>query len=294
MQLQQLVKIFNDKCSQDQKTPNYHPFVLENGKVSVLFNKNRIDSVVTPVHYTATPLLTAGYITQTLSSPYTPQLHHAAIAKIIPSNAISLFDRLCRTTHLLNSLSFVNDKNAFLVLEISPRHIFALKQGHGVYFAEVIRQVGLQTSNIVVSMSLYGVYDAHHENLLLEGLKNYRALGYKIAINTGYLFSSNNLLDFVSRVSPNYLLVNAPTHGYSSTESRNSLLSELYYLKQTLARTGGKLIMREIEQKSQVLLAQDAGFELVEGKYYQSFDEFPAPSLAEYSKNTVKNYEFAG
>lgn len=301
MLVQQLMGLFNDKFAREQKIPNYQPFILEKGKVSILSNKTRLDSVIIPLRYAANPQLIDGYITQSLSMPYTPQINNAnlkleAVDNSIPTNSISHSDRLSRTAHLLNGLPFINkNRNNFLVLEISPRHIFALKNGHGSYFKEIITQCGLQTRNIVISMTLYGNYDSQHEILLLEGLKNYRNLGYKIALNIGYLFSSHNVLDFISRLSPDYLLVNAPTYGYSSANLRKNLLSDLQYLKQMQAISAGKVIMRAIEKNDQALIAQDAGFDLVEGDYYKNFEELPSPSFAaEYHRPpAVKNYAFA-
>lgn len=299
MLVQQLVGLFNDKFAQEQKIPNYHPFILEKGKVSILANKTRSDSVIIPLRHSASPQLIGGYITQSLSVPYTPQFNSAnlkleTVDNNIPINSISHSDRLCRTAHLLNALPLIRNKNNFLVLDISPRHIFALKNGHGSYFKEIITQCGLQTRNIAISMTLYGNYDAQHEILLLEGLKNYRNLGYKIALNIGYLFSSHNVLDFISRLSPDYLLVNAPTHGYSSANLRKNLLSDLQYLQQMQAISGGHVIMRAVEKNDQALIAQDAGFDLVEGDYYQTFEELPSPSFtAEYHRQSVKNYAFA-
>lgn len=300
MLVQQLVGLFNDKFAQEQKIPNYHPFILEKGKVSILANKTRSDSVIIPLRHSASPQLIGGYITQSLSVPYTPQFNSAnlkleAVDNNIPTNSVSHSDRLCRTAHLLNGLPFINkNRNNFLVLEISPRHIFALKNGHGTYFKEIITQCGLQTRNIVISMTLYGSYDPLHEVLLLEGLKNYRNLGYKIALNIGYLFSSHTILDFISRLSPDYLLVNAPTHGYSSANLRKNLLSDLQYLKQMLTVSGGQVIMRAVEQNDQALIAQDARVDLVEGSYYQTSNEFLSPSFTEeYHGQPVKNYAFA-
>jgi hypothetical protein len=37
-----------------------------------------------------------------------------------------------------------------LFLEVDPRHILGIKQDHGAYFEDVIRQCGLETKNVAI------------------------------------------------------------------------------------------------------------------------------------------------
>jgi hypothetical protein len=263
MALASLVSLFNQKFAQEQGNPHYRPLIIEQGRVSAVSEQKRIDITTFPVHYTGNRQLTAGVIAASHTTPFDSAINVEAAAPGLVNHSIPHFDRLSRTTQLLNALELMDNRSNFFVLEISPRHIFALDSGHGAYFKEIVSLCGLQTTNIVCCLTLYGAYNAHHEQLLLAGLNNYRALGYKIAVNVGYLLSSNHLEGFIQRLAPDYLLINAPTYGYTASELRSHLLAELQSLKQIAANPYPKMIMREIQDDEQMLFAQEAKVDLI-------------------------------
>jgi EAL domain-containing protein (putative c-di-GMP-specific phosphodiesterase class I) len=277
MSLQQLVNHFNDRFAQEQGF-NFRPFILQGNAVSGLFGKNRIESELTAVRHTNSLQTVTGYAAQTMMTHHffsQQQFDTDNLLSSEPSEQnlsvdfIINFDRLCRTVHLLNALALIKRSHSFLVLEVDPRHIIGVKHAHGAYFEEIIIESGLQTKNIVISMTTSGIYEAHHEQLL-KGLKNYRDCGYKIALNIGYLFSADRVLDLINKASPDYITVNAPNQSYATLDLNVTLFPLLNRLKELVNSVGGKSIMQGIDLADQALIAKKVGFDLVQGSYYQT------------------------
>jgi EAL domain-containing protein (putative c-di-GMP-specific phosphodiesterase class I) len=301
----ELIDVFNNRFAQEQKNANYRPLIIENGKVKAVFKTLVLESELMPVRYTYHPDRIAGYTAQILLNPHNKATSSAsefkAVNKNISVTSIVDFDRLCRTVHVLNALTLIKDTD-FLVLEVSPRHIIDVKYGHGSYFAKILAECGLQTKNIVISLTIYDTYATDIEKLLV-GLQNYRNLGYKIALDIGSLFSKDKVLDLIIDLLPDYVAAKpfCRTHGtvdlyaaqyvYATVGLTNGLFSNLHHLKQIQSMLGGKLILQKVVKKSEALMAQEAGIDLVTGSYYQALAE--AFSSIKHNKQTVKSYELS-
>jgi EAL domain-containing protein (putative c-di-GMP-specific phosphodiesterase class I) len=153
-----------------------------------------------------------------------------------------------------------------LFLEVDPRHILGVKQDHGAYFEEIITKCGLATKNIVISMTVNSFYALHYDQLL-EGLNNYRQRGYQVALNVGQLYSAKGLVDFIAKLSPKYLRVNAPDIGNSDAKTALGALRDLQGL------VGGQTILQQVNRKEQAAIASEVELELIQGSYYDKLSE---------------------
>lgn len=275
MPLQQLVNHFNDRFEAEHHS-SFRPFIVEKGLVSGLFGPIRIGSDFLPIRHSSGSDSIAGHAAQLSVSPYNEGLHNTpanelgnlltdTIKQPADFQSIINLDRLCRTVHMLNYLPYAHSNNV-LFLEVDPRHILGVKQDHGAYFEEIISKCGLATKNIVISMAVNSFYALHYAQLL-EGLNNYRQRGYQVALNVGQLYSAEGLADFIAKLSPKYLRVNAPDTGNADTKAALGALKDLQGL------VGGQTILQQVNRKEQAALASEVGVELVQGSYYDKLSE---------------------
>ena len=275
MPLQQLVQYFNDRFEAEHHS-NIRPFILEKGLVSGIFGPIQIGSVFEPVRRADDNEKLAGHIAQLSVTPY-DNSHHSQqsteigdlLTDVIPQPAdfqsIISLDRLCRTVHMLNYLTY-SHKGGVLFLDVDPRHILGIKQNHGAYFEEIIIKCGLAIQNIVISMTVNSFYAQHHTQLL-DGLNNYRQRGYQIALNIGSLYAAHGLRDLIDKLSANYLRINAPDAA-TIQHSNSNWLSTLGQLTELQNLIGGQTILQQVKQKNQADIAISARFNLVQGDYY--------------------------
>lgn len=275
MPLQELVNHFNERFEQEHHS-SFRPFILDNGLVSGLFGPIRISSTFTPIRQAENYERIAGHAAQISVSPYNgfQQTEIVEIANVLTDaikqpvdfQSIINLDRLCRTVHMLNYLPYTN-WDGVLILEVDPRHILGVQQNHGAYFEEIIVKCGLATTNVVISMTVNSFYALHHTQLL-EGLNNYRQRGYQIALNAGHAYAANGVNDLISKLSPNYLSVNAPGVNADGQYSDTTWSSALSDLQKIISSAGGKTILQQVEQSEQASVAAEIGFDLVQGKFY--------------------------
>ncbi len=276
MPLQQLVNHFNDRFEKEHHS-SFRPFILENGLVSGLFGPIRIGSVFSPIRAATDNDSIAGHAAQISVSPYHSDLPDGQFGEVgsvftdalkqpADFQSIISLDRLCRTVHMLNYLPY-SHIGGVLFLDVDPRHILGVSQNHGVYFEEIIIKCGLATKNVVISMAVNNFYALNHSQLL-EGLNNYRQRGYQIALNIGDLYSANGLVDLIAKLSPNYLRVNVPNANTANANNEVTWPSALNALKELQHLVGGQTILQQVDQKDQVFIASAAGFDLVQGSYY--------------------------
>ncbi|MGZ8164570.1 MAG: EAL domain-containing protein [Methylobacter sp.] len=272
MPLQHLVEYFNDRFGREHHS-SFRPFILEDGDVSGLFGPIRISSIFTPLRETLKPASIIGHTAQISVVPYENQhlntndidnlvIHPAEQATDFES--IINFDRLCRTVHMLNYLPLAHFQGV-LFLEVDPRHILGIKQDHGAYFEEVIIRCGLATKNVVILMAVNNQYARYHHELL-KGLENYRRRGYQLALKFDYIGLENQSLELIAKLSPNYVSLSVR---HLDRLRDSTMLAKLHKLRSLIASTGGKSIMRQIDQKRPASLARNTNFDLVQGSYYE-------------------------
>jgi len=274
MPLQQLVEYFNDRFEHEHHS-RVRTFILEDGKINGLFGPIRIGSIFLPIRHADRPEEIAGHAAQISVSTYESHQQQTfeienlltdAVKQPVDFESIINLDRLCRTVHMLNYLPLTHF-DGVLVLEVDPRHIFGVKRDHGAYFEEVIVKCGLATHNVVISMTVNNFYSLHPARLL-EGLNNYRNRGYRIALNLVSLYAAHNVRDLISKLAPDYLRINAPKPDRAATDGI-AALQALENLKALADSVAGQAILQQIERKEQAALANQAGFDLVQGGFYE-------------------------
>lgn len=273
MALMDLVEYFNDRFEREHKA-NYRPLIVENDRVSGLFGQLRIGSHFSTLRQTENPLSVTGHAVKIqVSACESPHLQGYEIENLalnsgetyIHFESIINFDRLARTVHALNYLSFAKpDKELFL--EVDPRHILGIKKDHGAYFETVIEQCGLTTKNTVIVLAVTSNYVKYNE-ALIRGLSNYRQRGYQIALRFDHLISDKHIVALISKLTPDYVSLSARQ---IENDSENNALRKLQVLKRAITLTQGRGILRQIDRKKSELLARESGFDFVEGRYYDN------------------------
>jgi len=273
MPLQNLADYFNDRFGQEHRS-SFRPFLLENEVISTLFGQIKISSLFLPIRLTQKPDEIIGHAAKLKVSTHEVQyLYSDEIENLLSDHphsnnnfeSIIDFDRLSRTTHMLNYLPLAHLQGA-LFLEVDPRHILGIKKDHGAYFEEVINHCGLETKNIVITMAVSSPY-AKHYPALIAGLINYRVRGYKIALKFDYVAQEEQSFDLITQLTPNYVSLSAR----SLDQLRdNALADKLRHLNARVEIAGGKSMLQQIDQQSSALLAENTGFNFVQGAYYEN------------------------
>lgn len=272
MALIDLVEYFNDRFAHEHKA-NYRPLILENNLVSGIFGQLKISSSFSPLRQIANVKNVSGHSVKIkVSANESPYLHNYELDNLalnsndtyIHFESVINFDRLARTVHMLNYLPLAQSENV-LFLEVDPRHILGIKKDHGAYFEKVIEQCGLTTKNTVIVLGMSSNYVQYNE-ALIRGLSNYRQRGYQIALRFDSLISNKHAIDLIYKLTPDY--VNFSVRQIEK-ENRNAALDKLHVLKRVISSTQGRGILRQIDRKKSELLAQQSGFDFVEGSYYE-------------------------
>ena len=267
MPLQQLVNHFNGRFENEHHS-NLQPFILENNRVSGLFGPIRVSSTFTPVRSAENHDQFTGHIAQLTVAPYDGFQHLPVDAQktSVDFQSVINLDRLSRTVHMLNYLPFVHH-GGVLFLDVDPRHVVSVTRNHGAYFEEVIEKCGLATENVVISVAVNNLYASHHDEIL-KGLQNYRQRGYKIALNIGHSYTANGLVDLITKLSPDYLRVNAPGSGQGDLDVQITWPSALSALKELVDLLGGQTLLQQADEEEQAFIVSTMGFKLVQGRYY--------------------------
>jgi EAL domain-containing protein (putative c-di-GMP-specific phosphodiesterase class I) len=276
MPLQNLVEYFNDRFGQEHHS-SFRPFLLEEGTISTLFGQIKIGSAFSPIRLTQNPTDIIGHAAKLKVSTHEVQyLYSDEIENLLnnrPSQdsdfeSIIDFDRLSRTTHMLNYLPLAHLQGS-LFLEVDPRHILGIKHDHGAYFEDVIGHCGLETKNVVIIMAVSSPYSQHYPELI-TGLNNYRQRGYQIALKFDYVPLEGQAFDLISKLSPNYVSLAARHLDHLRDDALHEKLRNLIT---KVNSTGGQSILQQIDQKKYELMARNFSFDLVQGHHYEQFSD---------------------
>jgi EAL domain-containing protein (putative c-di-GMP-specific phosphodiesterase class I) len=297
MPLQQLVEYFNDRLEQEHNN-RLRPFLLQSGSVIGLFGSIRIGTRLSPIRETLRDSHVTGYTAQLCvgSNPLSPaqrsDIEHLVSASPEPLEdkaSIINFDRLSRTVHMLNYLPQTH-LDELLFLEVDPRHILGVKEDHGAYFEEVIIKCGLKTDRVVIGLKIGRDY-THFYPLLLKGLQNYQKRGYRLNLGLEYPADDKAVNDFISRVAPDFVGLSAPD---LDQVRDNRKLDNLQKIERLVNSLNGRTVLFDIEDKRNAVLARQAGFALVQGRYFEQLtqqqNEFASlPSAARTTDRTLRS-----
>lgn len=293
MPLQQLVEYFNDRFEREHHA-SFRPFLLKKGLVTGLFGAMRINSSLSPLRLAFKSSTVIGHTaaisvtTQVVQHLYSYEIENLLLNSARQASefeSIINFDRLTRTVHLLNYLP-LSHLQQVLFLEVDPRHILGIKQDHGAYFEEVILRCGLETRQVVITLTINSSY-GRYATEIINGLNNYRQHGYRLALRINQTVPDDNTINLIHQVAPNYVYLAQPNldqHEYIE------ILKDLLVLKSLIIEAGAQSILQYVDNETVACLARTAGFDIVQGTYYEQLRKESlqyAPHLGTDIKNAV-------
>lgn len=281
--LGQLVDHFNAYFKQEHCL-DFQPFIIDKGLVNGIYGPIRISSNFLPIRLSHNHEEIIGYIAELSPAAHSNYLISERFGKSkslflkaanqsveFQSSVINL-DRLCRTVHMLNYLTYIRASRV-LFLEVNPQHILSIQKNHGAYFEENILKCGLQTKNIAISVAITNSFFESYYAEIMKGLRNYRQRGYQIALDLNLLLAANDDLKLlIKTLAPNYVRFSASiinTNDFLNTDLFPTLKSLVSFQKSN----GGLSILQQVEQKQQFSIADSIECELVQGGYYDRVTE---------------------
>lgn len=273
MPLQQLVEYFNDRLELEYHN-GFRPFFQHDKSIRGLFGPLVIGSQLAPIRGASNSETVAGFHARLSihTQPQTPQismelenwLNFSPEQTSSGTDSIINFDRLSRTVHMLNYLPQAHLPGA-LLLDVDPRHILGVKQDHGAYFEDIIHKCGLQTGNVVIALSITPAFARFYPSLL-KGLQNYQQRGYQIALKFDAEALENTAGELISRAAPDFVAINAEQLAAARSQR---LAEKVQNLVRLTASVDGRSLLQGINDKHGATLAKQAGFDLVEGDFYE-------------------------
>jgi EAL domain-containing protein (putative c-di-GMP-specific phosphodiesterase class I) len=276
MPLRDLVEYFNQRISAEQGLAE-PPLFVHAGQVESTINGVRLATEFHPIRKAAAPSDIIGHdatLQESLS-----ETHETAARALFSSKdegGIINLDRLCRTIHMLNYLP-ISHENGYLFVHVHPRHVLGVKRDHGAYFEEVIFRCGLSPRRVVITVTVTPVYD-RQLSVLLDGLKNYQARGYSIAIKfdeqADDAFFERYCIEFLHRVTPDFVRLGSdffsnPRLAEGDRRPKSSLLSVIHQLDT-------QLLLEGVKDPKAARLAEILRAGLVKGEYYENQVQFNA------------------
>ncbi|MBA3998821.1 MAG: EAL domain-containing protein [Candidatus Accumulibacter sp.] len=172
------------------------PFVSEDGRVCVHFANLRLESAYAPIVDTASGELRGHAAELHAVGLRTRQPLAADAVFVLPSDdeEFVYLDRLVRTLHALNYLTYLNrHSRGKLLLKVHPRHVASVAADHGLAFEEILRACGLLPEQITLELEIGEIADSGEANgntadggeaaaHLVRAIANYKSRGYGIAV----------------------------------------------------------------------------------------------------------------
>ncbi len=158
------------------------PFFTENGRVFVCYANMRLESEFSPIIETESGRV-RGHVARLLAIE--KNSFRRVDAKTVftcpaDSDELVFVDRLVRTLHTLNYLTYLDRKSrGLLLLKVHPRHVASVSTDHGLAFEEILRSCGLLPAEIILELEVLEECDSTH---LLRAIANYKSRGYGISL----------------------------------------------------------------------------------------------------------------
>ena len=273
MPLQQLVEYFNDRLEQEHSN-GFRPFTLQDSTVKAQFGPIRLASTLLPIRQTLATATISGHIAQLeIATAHHQPLQDSELPYLLHDQpntdngntaAIINFDRLSRTVHMLNYLPLTH-LGDILFLDVDPRHILGIKEDHGAYFEEIIVKCGLQTQHVAIGLTLEQVH-ARFFPAFLKGLHNYQRRGYRLALKFNGYALEKPVFELIEKIAPDFVGISA--QGLEQIQDA-STFGKIQQLNSLTASIEARSLLLHVEDKFQAELARKAGFNLVQGDYFE-------------------------
>jgi hypothetical protein len=158
------------------------PFYCENGQLFVHYRHLRLESEFLPIVETSSGVV-RGHVARllaTVQNSYQTVDEHTVLSLPADNEEFVFVDRLTRTLHTLNYLTYLDRKSrGLLLLKVHPRHVAGVARDHGLAFEEILRVCGLLPDEITLEFSTHDKFDTTH---LSRAMSSYRQRGYGIAL----------------------------------------------------------------------------------------------------------------
>jgi EAL domain-containing protein (putative c-di-GMP-specific phosphodiesterase class I) len=184
----------------------------------------------------------------------------------LEDQAVISLDRLCRTLHALNGLAHA--ASGWLLLDVHPRHVQEVRQGHGHVFEHLLRCCGLQPRQIVLRFQVAETIDLSH---LGRSLERFRSRGFAIALVHPGDTPLNQFEPFLD-LAPDFIHIERPRRMLAAGELAACLVSQVLRAHQRHCQ----VLVQGIDSPVQADLAWLAGVDGLQGEYAERFATIPA------------------
>jgi EAL domain-containing protein (putative c-di-GMP-specific phosphodiesterase class I) len=181
-----------------------------------------------------------------------------AFEKAVHANRLVQFDRLVRIVHLMNhASSFAEHELLFLNVH---SELLGSVNDHGRTFEKILHFYSVPTSRVVIE---FKETSNQKEDVLAAAARNYRSLGYRIAVDD--FGAAHSSLDGVIKLRPDFVkldgaLIKAAAHLRSAADSLGQLVKSVH-------KASIQVAVKNIETGEQLGAARNAGADILQGNY---------------------------
>ncbi|MGR9085884.1 MAG: EAL domain-containing protein [Gammaproteobacteria bacterium] len=255
---QTLIATLNEKM-QDAILPDFNESLFEEkaGHFTGRYRGFDLDSVFQPIR-AGKGHAVAGY--EALLRPSIGRLLPVetkfAFRYVGETGGLVIFDRLCRTLHLLNFLSFGGDSD-LLFINVHPALLNRV-DAHGKIFEGIVHSLSVPPNRVVIELE-ESIPEDH--GIVDKALKNFRERGFKIAISD---FGKEKT--YVKRswqIAPDFVKL----HGDLIREAANhdKACRVLPKIVDLIHESGGEAVIQGIETPELLEIAEQTGAEFFQG-----------------------------
>jgi EAL domain-containing protein (putative c-di-GMP-specific phosphodiesterase class I) len=166
------------------------------------------------------------------------------------TGGLVIFDRICRTLHLLNFLPFSSGRD-LLFMNVHPA-LLTRVDAHGKVFESIVHSLSVPPGRVVIELEESYTEDPF---LLDKALKNFRQSGFKIAISDFGKDLSN--LKRLWRINPDFVKLHGTVldAAVNDDKARRSLpkLVDLIY------QSGSSVVIQGVDTPEHLEIAEQSG-----------------------------------
>lgn len=172
------------------------------------------------------------------------------------TGGLVLFDRICRTLHLVNFLPFSAEQD-LLFINVHPALLNRV-DAHGKVFEGIVHSLSVPTNRVVIELE-----ESHLEDpsILDRALRNFRERGFKIAISDFGRERTN--VKRLWQVTPDFVKLHGDIlHAAVNDEKVRRVLPKLVDL---IHESGGEVVIQGVETLQQLEIAEQTGARFRQG-----------------------------
>jgi EAL domain-containing protein (putative c-di-GMP-specific phosphodiesterase class I) len=172
------------------------------------------------------------------------------------TGGLILFDRICRTLHLLNFL-YISTGQDLLFINIHPALLTRIDT-HGMVFERILHSLSVPTDRVVIEFEESYLEDSF---ILNRAVRNFRDRGFKIAISDFGRECAN--IKCLWELSPDFVkLDGAILHDAVNNEKIRRILAKIINL---IHEVDSEVVIQGIETLQQLDIARQTGAKLFQG-----------------------------